>query len=113
MTPDNQRQGFTIYNPHQNWIPTDIDVGSDNLARVLWTNAVDGQAVVWSVDASGNRSNDQNFVGPVTGFNAQRVACGSDGFTRLMWLNGDGVLVFWDMASDNTMLTTESYGPYF
>ena len=112
MNAANQEQNVTIYGPYTGWIPTDIDVGSDRLARVLWTNTVDGRAIVRSVDASGNRSNDQNFEGPFTGYTAQRVACGSDGFTRLTWVNTGSVLSFWHMAADNTMLTFNIYGPY-
>ena len=113
MNEKNQEQSFFIYGPYTGWIPTDIDVGSDNLARVLWTNTVDGRAIVWSVDANGNRSDDQNFYGPFTGYTAQHLSCGSDGFTRLTWLRGDGVLSLWHLAADNTMLTFNVYGPYF
>jgi hypothetical protein len=112
MNAQNLQQSFTIYGPYTGWIPTDIDVGSDNLARVLWTNALDGRAIVWSVDASGNRSNDQNFYGPFTGYTAQHIACGSDGYTRVTWLSEDGILSFWHLAPNNTMLTFNIYGPY-
>ena len=113
MNAQNQYESFTIYGPYTGWIPTDIDVGSDKLARVLWTNTVDGRAIVWSVDASGNRSNDLNFEGPFNGYTAQRVACGSDGFTRLTWVSTGSVLSFWHMEANNTMLTFNIYGPYF
>ena len=112
MNAQNLQQSFTIYGPYTGWIPTDIDVGSDNLARVLWTNALDGRAIVWSVDASGNRSNDQNFYGPFTGYTAQHIACGSDGYTRVTWFSEDGILSFWHLAPNNTMLTFNIYGPY-
>jgi hypothetical protein len=112
MTANNQMQSYTLFGPYTDWIPTDIDVDSDDLARVLWTNTVDGRAIVWSVDASGNPTNNQNFYGPFNGYTAQRVACGSDGFTRLTWLSGDGTLSFWHMAPDNIMLTFNIYGPY-
>ena len=112
MNAQNQYQSSFLYTPHQNWLPADIDVGSDDLARILWTNSVDGRAIVWSVDANGNRSNDQNFYGPFPDYSAQRIACGSDGFTRLPWLKGDGTLSFWHMAANNTMLTFNIYGPY-
>ena len=112
MNALNQQQSFTIFGPYAGWIPTDIDVGSDNLARLLWTNTVNGQAVVWSVDANGIPTNNQNVYGPFTGYTAQRIACGSDAYTRLMWLNGDNVLSFWSMAANNTMLTFNIYGPY-
>ena len=113
MSPDNQQQNVFIFGPYTDWIAADIDVGSDGLARVLWTNNVDERAMVWSVDANGNPSNNENYLGPFTSYTAQRVACGSDGFTRLTWLRGDGVLSFWHMAADNTMLTFNIYGPYF
>ena len=113
MNPQNQALGSYTYGPYAGWIPTDIGVGSDKLARVLWTNTGDGRAVVWSVDASGNPSDNQNFYGPYPGYTAQRVACGPDGFTRLTWLSEDGILSFWHMAADNTLLTFNIYGPYF
>jgi hypothetical protein len=113
MNPQNQALGSYTYGPYAGWIPTDIGVGSDKLARVLWTNTGDGRAVVWSVDASGNPSDNQNFYGPYPGYTAQRIACGSDGFTRLTWLSEDGILSFWHMAADNTLLTFNIYGPYF
>ena len=112
MNAQNQQQSFTLFGPYTGWIPTDIDVGSDGLARLLWTNTVDGRAIVWSVDASGNASDNQNFYGPFTGYTAQRVACGTDGFTRLTWVSTGGILSFWQMAADNTMLTFNIYGPY-
>jgi hypothetical protein len=113
MDATNNEQNVTVFGPYTGWIPTDIDVGSDNLARVLWTNTTDGRAVVWSVDANGNPSDNQNFYGPYPGYTAQRVACGPDGFTRLTWLSEDGILSFWHMAADNTLLTFNIYGPYF
>jgi hypothetical protein len=112
MSASNQEQSFTLYGPYTNWIPTDIDVGSDKLARVLWTNTVDGRGIVWSVDANGNPTNNKNFYGPYPGYAAQRVTCGSDGFTRVTWVKGDGTLSFWHMASNNTLLTFSIYGPY-
>jgi hypothetical protein len=112
MNAQNQYQSFTIFGPYTGWIPTDIDVGSDNLARLLWTNTVDGRAIVWSVDPGGNPSNNTKFYGPFNNYTAQRVACGSDGDTRLTWLKGDGTLAFWHMAVNNTMLTFNIYGPY-
>ena len=112
MNAQNQYQSSTIFGPYAGWIPTDIDVGSDHLARVLWTNTVDGRAIVWSVDASGNASDNQNFYGPFTGYTAHRVACGTDGFTRLTWVSTGGVLSFWHMASNNTILTFNIYGPF-
>ena len=45
------------------------------MARVLGT-CTDGRAIVWSVDASGNASNNQHGYGPYTGYTAQRIACG-------------------------------------
>ena len=113
MDAQNVYQSFTIFGPYTGWIPTDMDVGSDNLARLLWTSTVDGRAIVWSVDSSGNPSDNTNFYGPYAGYAAQRVACGSDGYTRLTWLRGDGVLSFSHMSADNTMLTFNIYGPYF
>jgi len=113
MNAANQQQSFTLYGPYTGWIPTDIGVGSDNLARVLWTNSVDGRAVVWSVDTNGVRSNDQNFYGPFPGYTAQKLACGADGFTRLFWNNPSGITSFWHMTADNTLLTFNNYGPSF
>jgi hypothetical protein len=113
MNSENQEQSFTIFGPYTDWIPTDIDVGSDNLARVLWTNTVDGRAIVWSVDSSGNATDNTNFYGPYPGYTAQHVACGSDGYTRLMWLSAGDMLSFWHMSADNLMLTFNIYGPYF
>ena len=112
MNAQNQQQSVFIYTPYQNWVPADIDMGSDDLARVLWTNTVDGRAIVWSMDANGKPSNNTNFYGPFNAYTAQRVACGSDGLTRVTWLRGDGTLSFWHMAADNTMLTFNIYGPY-
>ena len=112
MNVQNQYQSSTIFGPYTGWIPTDIDVGSDDLARVLWTNTVDGRAIVWSVNATGTPTNNQNFDGPFNGYTAQHVACGTDGFTRLTWLRGDGTLSFWHMSSENIMLTFNIYGPY-
>jgi hypothetical protein len=112
MDAQNQYQSCTIFGPYAGWIPTDLDVGSDDLARVLWTNTTDGRAIVWSVDANGNPTNNQNFYGPFNGYAAQRVACGSDGFTRLTWVSTSGVLSLWNMAPDNTLLTFNVYGLY-
>jgi hypothetical protein len=112
MNAQNEYQSSTIFGPYAGWIPNDIDVGSDDLARVLWTNTVDARAIVWSVNATGTPTNNQNFYGPFNGYTAQHVACGSDGFTRLTWVKNDGTLSFWHMSSNNTMLTFNIYGPF-
>ena len=112
MNAENQQESSTTFGPYAGWIPRDIDVGSDNLARLLWTNTVDGRAIVWSVDANGNPANNQSFYGPFTGYTAQHAACGSDGFTRVTWVSAGDVLSLWNMASNNTMLKFNIYGPY-
>ena len=77
----------------------------------VWTNTLDVRAIVWNVDANGNRSNDEYFCGPFTSYTAQRVARGSDGASWLTWLKTDSTLSFIAHASGNIMLTVTIYGP--
>ena len=112
VNSDNTFRSSVIYGPFAGWVAADIAVGSDNLIRILWTNTNDGRAVVWSVNAAGVRSNDQNFYGPYPGYTAVGLACGTDGLTRLIWANPQGMASLWIMNPDNQQQSFTLYGPY-
>ena len=112
VNSDNTFQQNELYGPFAGWVATDIAVGVDNLTRILWTNTNDGRAVIWSVDSTGVRSNDQNFYGPYPGYTAIAVACGADGLTRLLWSNPTGPASLWVLGADNTQQSYSLYGPF-
>ncbi len=89
-------------------VASDVAVGRDNGARVL-SNSPSGQAQLETVRPGGGALNVQTFPG-VESFAPGIVACGSDGFTRLISRGPNGAFSLWLMNPDNTLNATYNYG---
>ena len=74
-------------------LPISLDVGTDNQAHLLFAD-LDNRVVFRSFDSSGN-STSSGPHGPYSGWYARAVADGSDGLTRVLWNNLNGLAALW------------------
>ena len=71
----------------------DVSVGSDNKARLLFTDP-DAHLVFRTVDRAGN-STSVGPYGPYSDWSPTAVADSADGLTRVLWNNVDGSAALW------------------
>ena len=95
------------------WLPTDVSVGADDLARVLWSNP-DGRALLWSIDRTSGNYTQGPIFGPYDGgvWHATKIASGADGVSHILWNKGDGTLSLWWVNANNTLQKSMVYGPF-
>ena len=94
--------------PYPGWSALAVAAGSDQVPRILWTNA-DGRMSLWSVDGSGGFTHAD--YGPYTGYTAVGLAVGGDNAPRVLWAKTDGTMSLWRVAPDTTFTHAE-YGPF-
>lgn len=91
------------------WTVTDVAVGSDGKARLLWDQA-GGATTEWSVDNSLHVASGPVY-GPLSGWIARATAAGGDGFTRILWTNTSGAVALWLEDPAGTLLKSAVFGP--
>jgi hypothetical protein len=98
LDADFVKTGETVFqagNPPLNWYSTDLERKGDGSGRLVWFNGQVGTAVVWKLDAAGNKV-ATNFYTPAADLGAWvpvDYSTAPDGSARLVWTyvwNGSG-----------------------
>lgn len=90
------------------WRATDVAIGADNQARVLWGGAATGQADIWTVNSTmfGSAAPAQTLGATPVG-----DAIGHDGITRILATKTDGSTVLSLSNPDGSLLKQTTFGP--
>jgi len=87
------------YGSDPGWSFLDLAIAADNHTRLLRSHA-DGRIAVWRVDEAGTPVSLGTVYPAPGGFRAARVSAGSDGLTRVLWRDANGVALVWLLTAD-------------
>ncbi|MBV9122451.1 MAG: IPT/TIG domain-containing protein, partial [Planctomycetes bacterium] len=102
-TLSSSESGIIVDNT-SNYALVSTTVDANNNTVLLWDHP-DGSAVVWTVDNGFNLLHVNAFA--EAGWTATKIAAGSDGLTRLLWVNNSNQsIALWLLNSDGTVNST-------
>jgi len=97
--------------PIAGWNCTAVAAGPGT-PRLLWQHAADGQASVWTLDASGAVTTSTPGYGPYSGWTAQGLSLNGDSQARLLFKHGPSdQFAVWTLAGSSYASSTPGYGP--
>ncbi len=87
------------YGPDAGWTSVDLAVDGDNHTRILKSHE-DGRIAVWRIDEAGTPVSFGTIYPAPPGFKAARLSAGSDGLTRVLWRDPNGLAIIWLLSAD-------------
>ncbi len=92
---------LTLKFANAGYVATNLAVGGDDRARLLWQKS-DGPVAVWRLNPVGNALESGVDVAAPTGYTASGFAVGSlDNKIRLFWRRDDNAAALWTLSNSN------------